>query len=80
MKQKGCAIYLKISLLPEKSDENFALVVEDRNALFHALKNIPPGFKEICLKLFGMVCSKTCNLIFSTEIYHPDFVKFMKDA
>ena len=34
------------------------LVIEDGNALFYALNDIPRNFKEISLKLFGMVSSK----------------------
>ena len=63
---------LKNQLSPEKPDENFTLVIEDGNALFYALKNIPRNFKEICLKLFGKVSSKTCDMILSTDMYHPD--------
>ena len=33
-------------------------MLEDGNALFYALKDIPLNFKEISLKLFGMVSSK----------------------
>ena len=32
-------------------------------------------FKEIYLKQFGMVFSKTCDMVFSTDMYHPDSVQ-----
>ena len=58
-------------------EENFTLVIEDENALFYALKDISHNFKEICLKIFGMVSSKTCDIIFSTDISHPNSVKLI---
>ena len=69
---------LKNQLSSEKPDENLTLVIEHRNALFYALKDIPRNFKEICLKLFGMVFSKTCDMIFSTDMYYSDSVKSME--
>ena len=36
------------------------------------------SFKEICLKLFAMVSSKTCDMIFSTDMYHTDSFKSME--
>ena len=69
---------LKNQLSPEKPDENFTFVIEDGNALFYALKDIPRNFKEICLKLFGIVSSKTCDMIFSTDMCYPDSAKSMK--
>ena len=69
---------LKNQLSSEKPPENFTLVIEDGNALFYALKDIPRNFKEICLKPFGMVSSKTCDMIFSLDMYYPDFVKSME--
>ena len=46
-KAKGMHYLLKNQLSPEKPDENFTLVIEDGNALFYALKDIPRNFKEI---------------------------------
>ena len=74
-KAKGMHYLLKDQLLPEKPDENFTLVIEDGNALFYALKYIPRNFKEICFKLFGIVFRKACDIIFSTDMYHPDSVR-----
>ena len=62
----------------EQPDENFTLVIEDGNALFYTLKDMPRNFNEICLKLSGVVSSKTCDMIFSTDMYHPDSVKSME--
>ena len=46
--------------------------------MFYALKDISCNFIEICLKLFGMVSSRTWYIIFSTDMYHPDSVKSME--
>ena len=44
------------------ADKNFTLVIEDGSTLFYALNDIPRNFKEICLKLFGMVSSVTFDM------------------
>ena len=80
IKVKGMRYLLKNQLSPEKHNKNFMLVIEDGNTLFYSLKDMPRNFKEICLKLFGMVSSKTFDMIFSTDIYHPDSVKFIESA
>ena len=77
-KAKGMRCLLKNQLSPEKPDENFTSVIEDGNGLFYALKDIPRNFKEIYLKLFRMVSSKTCYMIFGTDMYHLDSVKSME--
>ena len=78
-KAKGMRYLLKNQLSsPEKPDENFTVVIEDGNSLFYALKDIPQNFKEICLKVFGMMSSKTCDMIFSTDMYYPESVKSME--
>ena len=77
-KTKGMCYLLKNQLSPEKSYENFTLVIEDGSALFYVLKDIPRNFKEICLKLFGMVSSKTCDMIFSIDMYHLDCVQYVE--
>ena len=51
-----------------------ALYIQDGNALFHALKNLPPTFGEICLQVLDQMVAKK-NFIFSTDAYHPDSIK-----
>ena len=58
-KAKGISCLLKNQLSPEKLDENLILVIENGNALLYALKDISRNFKDIYLKLIGMVSSKT---------------------
>ena len=58
-KAKGISCLLKNHLSPEKLDENLILVIENGNALLYALKDISRNFKDIYLKLIGMVSSKT---------------------
>lgn len=45
--------------------------IQDGNALFHALTNLPPTFGTICLALLDQMVAKK-NLIFSTDAYHAD--------
>ena len=40
-----------------------SMYIQDGNALFHALKNLPPTFGEICLKVLDQMVAKT-NLSF----------------
>jgi hypothetical protein len=41
------------------------LVIEDGNAAFYYLKDLPPNFRDICVRLFDMVVRKS-DIIFST--------------
>lgn len=50
------------------------LTIEDGNALFHYMRELPDNFRGICLKLFDMKV-KGMNVIFSTDMYHPNSVK-----
>ena len=51
-----------------------SLYIQDGNALFHALTNLPPTFGTICLKLLDQMIAKK-NFIFSTDSYHADSIK-----
>ena len=53
------------------------LVVEDGNALFHCLKDLPKNFKGICEKILDMVSSKS-QVIFSTDMYKENSIKSME--
>ena len=48
-----------------------SLVVEDGNAVFYYLKEMPAYFHDICIKIHNGVLSK-CDVIFSTDMYKPD--------
>ncbi|MEW8548337.1 MAG: hypothetical protein AB2693_32945, partial [Candidatus Thiodiazotropha sp.] len=50
------------------------LVIEDGNALFHYLREVPGNFKQICHKLLDMLV-KTSDVVFSTDMYYPESVK-----
>ena len=51
-----------------------AMYIQDGNALFHTLTNIPPTFGGICLHLLDLMTPK-CSFVFSTDSYHPDSIK-----
>lgn len=51
-----------------------ALYIQDGNALFHALMNLPPTFGEICLQVLDQMVAKK-NFVFSTDSYHADSIK-----
>ena len=48
--------------------------IQDENALFHALTNLPPTFGAICLQVLDQIVAKK-NFVFSTELYHADSIK-----
>ena len=45
------------------------LFIQDGNALFHALTNLPPTFGAICLQVLDQMVAKT-DFVFSTDSYH----------
>ena len=51
-----------------------SLYIHDGNALFHALKNLPPTFSAICLQVLDQMVAKK-NFVFSTDSYHADSIK-----
>ena len=51
-----------------------AMFIQDGNALFHTLTNLPPTFGGICLHILDLLLSKK-NFVFSTDSYHPDSIK-----
>lgn len=76
-KSKGMHHILKNQFPPQKPSDASYLLIEDGNALLYALKDPPRTFKDISLKLLGMI-SKNCDVIFSTDMYREDYVKSME--
>jgi hypothetical protein len=52
-------------------------VIEDGNAAFYYLKDLPPNFRDICARLFDMVVRKS-DIIFSTDMYLKNSIKSME--
>ncbi|EDO28304.1 predicted protein [Nematostella vectensis] len=50
------------------------LYIQDGNALFHALTQLPPTFGEICLQMLDQRLAKK-DFIFSTDSYHENSIK-----
>ena len=55
-------------------DDGSTLVVEDGNAIFHYLTDVPETFGQIAEKLFYMM-SRYQSVVFSTDMYMPKSVK-----
>ena len=51
-----------------------AFYIQDGNALFHALMNLPPTLEGICLQSLDHMVAKK-HFVFSTDSYHDDSVK-----
>ena len=50
------------------------LSVIDGNAMLHSLRDIPPTFKDVCLKILDQLSNKK-NVIFSTDMYLQESLK-----
>ena len=53
------------------------LTIEDGNALFYLIKQIPNDFEKICLKIFGMIENQG-DVIISTDMYSSPSVKSLE--
>ena len=51
-----------------------SMFIQDGNALFPTLNNLPPKFGGICLQILDHMTAKQ-NFIFSTDSYHQDSIK-----
>ena len=64
---------LQVANTPPLSE---TLTVIDGNAVFHSMVQVPPTFRQICVKLLEMMPS-TSNFIFSTNMYQEGSIKSM---
>ena len=77
-KSKGFKYLMKDTDMatPPPQDQTL-LVIEDGNALFHSMTDIPKNFSGICDKLFNMM-PHNVDVIFSTDMYKKGSVKAME--
>ena len=66
--------YLLGNAEEEISYPNDAIHIQDGNALFHTLMNIPPTFGDICLQVLDQMMIKK-NYVFSTDSYFAESIK-----
>ena len=59
------------------AQDDTVLLIEDGNALFHSMKEIPCNFSQISEKQFNMTSQKV-DVIFSTDMYKEYSVKSME--
>ena len=50
------------------------IIIQDGNALFDTIREVPGTFREICYKIFDMLPKHT-DVIFSTDMYISDSIK-----
>ena len=62
---------------PQTTSDNDIFYIEDGNAFFHSMTNIPNTFKEIGLKILDSTAHKK-NVIFSTDDYHENSIKSLE--
>ena len=53
---------------------NGPMFIQDGNALFHSLTDLPHTFRDICFQILDQMKAKR-NFIFSTDSYKPDSIK-----
>ena len=53
------------------------LVIQDGNAVFHCMKDIPSNFNKICAKVFDIM-PHAGDVVFSTDSYNPNSIKSME--
>ena len=53
------------------------MIIQDGNALFHTIQELPGNFKEIAYRIFDAM-PKNCDLVFSTDMYKTHSVKRME--
>jgi hypothetical protein len=76
-KSKGYHFLTKdVEDVPPPLDDK-TLVIEDDNAAFYYLKDLPPSFRDISDRLFDMVARKS-DIIFSTDMYLENSIKSME--
>ena len=63
---------LTLNSYPSKEDK--LIVIQDGNALYHTIREVPGTFKGICDKIFDML-PKQVDIIFSTDIYNTGSIK-----
>ena len=51
------------------------IYILDGNGIIHMMKDLPPTFGLICLKLLDIVTFNKKDVIFSTNSYHPNSIK-----
>ena len=76
-KSKGYHCLTKdVEDVPPPLDDK-TLVIEDDNAAFYYLKDLPPSFRDISDRLFDMVARKS-DIIFSTDMYLENSIQSME--
>ena len=52
-----------------------AFHIHDGNAMFHDIKNVPPTFQDISLKVLNDMASMPQHFLFSTDTYESTSIK-----
>lgn len=72
-KAKGMEYLLQDELHQLPSIEQNGILIQDGNALYHMLREIPDTFNLICQKIFDMM-PPFIDIIFSTDMYQADSI------
>lgn len=76
-KSKGFNYLVKDVEAASLPDPNTTLLIEDGNALFHYMSEVPKNFRDICEKLY-LIMAKRSDVICSTDMYQPHSIKGME--
>ena len=55
-----------------------ALNIEDGNATFYSMKDVPATFRQISEKIFDVSTARKSSVLFSTEMYQENSVKSLE--
>ena len=76
-KSKGIQRLIQDQEDPPLPNPDETLVIQDGNAVFHYMKDIPSNFNKICAKVFD-VMPHAGDVVFSTYSYNPYSIKSME--
>lgn len=76
-KAKGFIYLVKDVEAASLLDPDSTLIIEDGNALFHYMSEVPKNFRDLCKKVY-LIMTKRSDVVCSTDIYKPYSIKGMQ--
>ena len=76
-KSKGLHYLSKDVDTADVPPQDTTMIIEDGNALYYYMREVPNNFKEISYKVFE-VMGKNSDVVFSTDMYLPASIKAME--
>lgn len=77
-KSKGFRTLVKDTIDAVIPPDQDTMNIEDGNAIFHSMKEVPKTYKQICQNILSISTSGKSSVIFSTDCYLPDSIKSLE--